>query len=60
MDQLTIPLETIEAYNRRIPSEMQVTRRMTRRQDIVARVAAQAQIEQEAQEAIMRGVQHPL
>ena len=32
VDRLTIPLETIEAYNRRVVGEMQVTRRMTRRQ----------------------------
>ena len=36
VDRLTIPLETIEAYNRRIADEMQVTRRMTRRQAAAA------------------------
>ena len=59
VDRLTFPLETIEAYNHRIASEMQVTRRMTRRQATTTRAAAQAQAEQEAQDAVMRGVQHP-
>jgi hypothetical protein len=36
VDRLTILLETTEAYNRRIASEMQVTRRMTRRQATAA------------------------
>ena len=42
VDRLTIPLETIEAYNCRIASGMQMTRRMTRRQAAAARAAAQA------------------
>ena len=42
VDRLTFPLETIEAYNHRIASEMQVTRRMTRRQAVATRVATQA------------------
>ena len=36
VDRLTIPLETIEAYNHRVAGEMQVTRRMTRRQAAAA------------------------
>ena len=59
VDRLTIPLETIEACNHRIASEMQVTRRMTRRQATTARAAAQARAEQEARDAILRGMQHP-
>ena len=46
VDQLTIPLETIEAYIHRIATKMQVTRRMTRRQAAAARAAAQAQAKQ--------------
>jgi len=59
VDWLTIPLETIEAYNCRIASEMQVTRRMTRRQVVATRAAAQARAEQEARDAVLRGMQHP-
>jgi hypothetical protein len=51
VDRLTLPLETIEAYNRMIASEMQVTRRMTRMQAAAARAAAQALAEEEAREA---------
>ena len=52
VDRLTIPLQTIEAYNHRVAGEMQVTRRMTRRQAVAARAAAQAQAEQNVRDAL--------
>ena len=52
VDRLTIPLETIEAYNHRIASGMQMTRRMTRRQAAATRAAAQAQAEQNVRDAL--------
>jgi hypothetical protein len=60
VDHLTILLETIEECNRRIAGEMQVTRRMTRRQAIVARADAQAQAEQNVRDALNRGMGHPI
>lgn len=59
VDRLTLPLETPEERNRRLAGEMQVPRRMTRRQAAAAQAAAQARAKQEVREAALRGVQYP-